>query len=345
MRGFKRINTNKDKKKYLPYLAIIILLIFIFVSSYIGFFNLVESKNSKENKEVTVSVVKGMGVKAIADDLESKDLLKHPTVFLIYVKYRGVSSDLKAGEYSLNTNMNIPELLEILTAGKIRSAKITIPEGLRIEEAASLFDKKGIAKKDDFLDLAKENYDFPFLKDKPAGSNLEGYLFPDTYYLDANISLEKMIQLMLKNFDNKFPKEFEDEASKQGYSIHEIITLASIVEREVDKKEDREMVAGVLKNRLKLGMPLQADATNHYIINDWKRTLTQKDLDIDSPYNTRKNKGLPPGPICSPSLESIKAAIFHKENDYLYYLSKDGTTYYSYTAEEHNEKKAKYLVN
>lgn len=334
-------NKNKRPKIILVFVLVFILILLVFS---VTFARMIKSPASKTKTEKQFEVAKGEGVRDIAQSLYREKLLNHPTIFLIYLKKNGLNASLKAGKYTLDTGMNIIDIANVLTEGKIKSSKVTILEGWRLEETGAYLEKQGVGKKSEYMENSKKQYDFSFLKDKPSGQGLEGYLFPDTYFLSPETDQADLVLKMLENFDKKFTQDLKAEAVKQGFSIHEVITLASIVEKEVGKKEDKELVSGVLKNRLKLGMPLQSDVTNHYIVGDWKKELTADDLALPSPYNTRVNKGLPPGPICSPGLDSIRAALFHKESDYLYYLSaKDGTTYFSYNQEEHDEKKAKYL--
>lgn len=338
--------SSENRKIIWPKILVSLAVLFIIflIISIISFNSLVRASDLNIDQEVIFVIDKGQGVREITTNLESNNLLSSPTIFVIYLRYNDLTSDLKAGSYVLNKNMSIIDISDVLTGGKVKSSKVTIVEGLRIEEVAKKLASEGIVDENNFLNEVKLNYDYDFLKDKPASQSLEGYLFPDTYFLSAETTVDQMIKKMLDNFSNKFTEELEGRAKEQGYSIHEIITLASLVEKEVSKREDKELVAGVLKNRLNIGMALQVDATNHYLINDWKKKLTFNDLNIDSQYNTRKVKGLPPGPICSPGLDSIEAAINHKESDYLYYLSdKDGNTHFSYTKTEHDQKKAKYL--
>lgn len=340
-----KVYTEKGKNFWPKILVGLFLFKIIFIVISVLIFNsMVSSPNSTVDEKVEFVVEEGQGVKVITENLTDEDLLNHPLVFMIYLRYKGLTSDLKAGHYDLNKNMSILDVVDVLTGGKVKSSKVTIVEGLRVEEVAKKLAADNIVRETDFLEMVKGTYEYDFLKDKPVDQTLEGYLFPDTYFLPAEVTSEQIIEKMLANFSKKFTSELEQAAASQGFSIHEIITLASIVEKEVSKKEDKEKVAGVLKNRLDINMALQADATNHYVIGDWKKTLAAADLNIDSPYNTRKYRGLPPGPICSPGLDSIIAAIHHKESDYLYYLSdKDGVTHFSYTKDEHDEKKAIYL--
>ena len=340
-----KIQSEGRKTKWPKILAGGVVLLVVLISVSLVLFNFkVKAPNSKVDQEVDFEIEKGQGVREIAANLEKEELLSYPTVFLIYLRHNGLTADLKAGAYTLNKNMNIINLSDVLTGGKVKNSKVIIVEGLRVEEIAKKLNAEGLAGESEFLEAIEGDYEYDFLKDKPKDQNLEGYLFPDTYFLSAEVSTEQIIKKMLDNFSNKFTEKLERSAAEQGYNIHEIITLASIVEKEVSNREDMELVAGVLKNRLDIGMALQSDVTNHYLVGDWKKELTWADLNINSPYNTRKFKGLPPGPICSPGIASIEATINHKESDYLYYLSdKDGNTHYSYTMEEHDQKKAKYL--
>jgi UPF0755 protein len=215
--------------------------------------------------------------------------------------------------------MNVKEIAKIITSGKIKTVKITIPEGYTI---------KDIEEK---LNIKIEN------------KALEGYLFPDTYYLPFGFLAEDLIKVMRENFENKIAP-YKKDIEARGKTIHQILTLASLLEKEVKTKEDKELVAGILWKRLKFGMPLQVDATITYLTGKKTTKIGKEDLEIDSPYNTYKYKGLPPGPICNPGLESILAAIYPEESDYWYYLSTpEGKTIFSKTLKEHNVAKAQYL--
>ncbi|MBM4401961.1 MAG: endolytic transglycosylase MltG, partial [Candidatus Cloacimonetes bacterium] len=219
-----------------------------------------------------------------------------------------------------------------------------------------------ISSPEDFLNETKvKNFSYEFLKDAPNNASLEGFLFPDTYFVPKDITAHDLIDLMLTNFDKKFDGQLREDLQKQNLNIFEAIVFASIVEREAKKEEDRPLVGGILVKRQKNGWPLEADATVQYAVTGqlvttnhqpptanqldwWPQELTKEDLQIDSPYNTRKFTGLPPGPIANPGLASIKAVVYPKESEYWYYVSDEaGNIYYSQTFEEHQAKIAKYV--
>jgi len=186
--------------------------------------------------------------------------------------------------------------------------------------------------------------EFDFLRDKPKNVSLEGYLFPDTYEINTGAQIEEIVKTMLSNFDKKLTSNLRKEIKKQEKTIFEIITMASLLEKEVKSKEEKEIVSGILWKRLKNRIPLQVDATIIYITGKKTTKVSKDDTEIDSPYNTYKYLGLPKGPICNPGLESILATVYPKNSDFWYYLStSDGETIFSKTLEEHNIAKAKYL--
>jgi UPF0755 protein len=300
------------KKSYFAFFAI---LFFIFCFFYWGIF----LPKSHSFKEKIFFVKKGEGLFEISKNLEKEGLIKNRIFFLVYIIFQRKEKSLISGAYSLSPSMNVKEIAKIITSGKIKTVKITIPEGYTI---------KDIEEK---LNIKIEN------------KALEGYLFPDTYYLPFGFLAEDLIKVMRENFENKIAP-YKKDIEARGKTIHQILTLASLLEKEVKTKEDKELVAGILWKRLKFGMPLQVDATITYLTGKKTTKIGKEDLEIDSPYNTYKYKGLPPGPICNPGLESILAAIYPKDSDYWYYLSTpEGKTIFSKTLKEHNVAKAQYL--
>ena len=281
--------------------------------------------------------------------------------FRIYVLAKGVAGELKAGEYKLSPTMNIPEIVNKLVSGEGIKRKITIIEGWNLRDIAWYFENKGMFMAEEFFEIAgfpmidySQNTDLPrpkdfsqkydFLKDKPKNLSLEGYLFPDTYEISSEEHLEQIIGKMLANFGKKLTPNLRKETAKQGKSIFEIITMASLLEKEVKTFEDKKIVSGILWKRLENNIPLQVDATITYITGKKTTKISKRETEIDSPYNTYKYAGLPLGPICNPGLESIKAAIYPKFTPYWYYLSTpEGKTIFSKTLKEHNIAKAKYL--
>ncbi|MBI2450741.1 MAG: endolytic transglycosylase MltG [Parcubacteria group bacterium] len=224
---------------------------------------------------------------------------------------------------------------------------ITFPEGFTKNEIKKRFEENGFfvsleLDKNTSGNLRKK---FDFFIGAPSGViNLEGFLFPDTYRFDKNSSEEEIISRMLNNFDKKLDLEFREEIKNQNKSVFEIVTMASLIEEEGKIKTDREIISGILWKRLEVGMPLQIDATINYITNGKNLKIPLEETKIKSPYNTYLNKGLPLGPIASPGLESIEAAVFPEKTEFWYYLSKPtGEIIFSKTLEEHNIAKVKYL--
>lgn len=332
-------------------IKIIIISIFVFILFAIGsslgyFWYSVKSSVSHEAKEVEFEILEGERITRIAEDLKSKNLIRNKWVFVVYAKLSGDGAKLKAGEYILSPSMNVPEIIGIFVEGKIDQIKITIPEGLTLNEIADLLEKSGLTSKEDFLDVVTQtDFSYSFLSDKPKDMNLEGYLFPDTYFFYPDASAKDIVERMLDNFKEKVTSDILNKGKEQGLDYHEILTLASIVEKEVSKDEDRKIVAGVFYKRLAAGMPLESDATVNYITKKDLAQPTLEDTRKASPYNTYLNKGLPPGPICNPGLSAILAVSDPESSDYWYYLNdqKTGQTIFSKTYEEHLENKDKYL--
>jgi len=233
------------------------------------------------------------------------------------------------------------QLLAILEQGKIFCHKITIPEGYTIYQIADLLAAKGLAKRENFINLATD----PNLA-KELGiqaKTLEGYLFPDTYYFNKGLSEKVIIKTMVNRFYSLMKPEWKEQSHKLGLTFHQVITLASLIEKETSNKEEKPIISAVYHNRLKAGIRLQCDPTVIYCLKNFNGKLRKEDLLIDSPYNTYKRYGLPPGPIANPGLDSIQAALYPAKVGYQYFVSKnDGTHYFSYTLKEHNRAVLRY---
>ena len=289
----------------------------------------------KNNKQTKIFVIrKGESLKSIIDNLYRENLIRNKLAFYLLVKNMGIEKSIQAGDFRISPSMNAETIAKILTKGTL-DIWLTIIEGLRKEEIAQLISQNFSIPESEFLKYAKE-----------------GYLFPDTYLIPKEATAEAIVKILNNNFYRRFNKELQQKAKKKGLTEEEVIIIASLIEREVKYDEDRSKVASIILKRLKNDWPLQVDATVQYALGYqpqerswWKKYLTQKDLEVDSPYNTYKNKGLPPGPICNPGLASIKAVIDASENTpYWFYLSdKTGTIHYSKTLEEHNKNIRKYL--
>lgn len=289
----------------------------------------------QDKQNAFVVIEQGQGTRAIAQELEKKQLIRSSWFFQGYAFLKGVSHKLQAGEYDLSPSLSLAQILTKLATGDIAKETITVIEGWNMRDIAWHLQGRNMFRAEELFELGQKSFlaEYAFLQDKPAFVGLEGYLFPDTYHVRKGESLESVVKKMLTNFEKKYNAELRAETKRQGKTIFQIITMASLIEREVQTIEDKHIVSGILWKRLAKGIALQVDATVDY--------ATGK---TDSLYNTYQYPGLPLGPIANPGLESILAALEPTENPYLYYLSTpDGTTVFSKTLEEHNIAKAKYL--
>lgn len=302
----------------------------------------------KNQESIGVDVDSGTGVKKIASILHEKGLIRSEWGFVVRTYMLGAKDKLKAGQYNFSKKESGVEIVKRMIAGDIlpRDNKVTIPEGLTLKEIAQRFEQAEIVSASDFMASAKaEKFraKYDFLADVPD-SSLEGYLFPDTYKFFKNTPVDEVIDRMLQRFDEQFKIAAQATPGLKTHKLHEIVTMASIIEREVKTPEDRRIVSGILWSRIEHGVAIAADATTRYALNNWGKPLTVNDLKNDSPYNTRNHAGLPPGPIGNPGLDTLKAAMDPKETDYFYYLSaSDGKTIFSKTLDEHNANVQKYL--
>ncbi len=323
--------------------GILIIAALSYVSYERSIYNPVDTENTEN---ISFQIKKGETVKEIAANLEEKELIDSDFYFYLHVKFNNLGENILAGRFLINQSMNAPEILEILSDPSQSEYVITIQEGLRIRDIDDKLVELELIETGEFINEAKNfnGWEYYSFLDQSELSQLEipieGYVYPDTYFLDpATFEPHDLIYLALNNFESKF-SDLEQEIKR--HSINEIITMASIIENEVFGEEDRKLVSGILWKRVEAGWMIGADATLLYITED--RTITSADLEIDSPYNTRKYSGLPPGPICNPSIESIEAAMYPTENEHWFYLTTlEGEVIYSYSNEEHNTNRAKYL--
>lgn len=343
------------------YLIILTGCFFFLLSSFLLVFFIWQGiylpKTPGSQQEIVFSIKKGEGTKEISFNLKKEGLIKSGLLFRVYTFFNRISRKLQAGKYLLSPSMTIPEIAKKIVVGDVIKQKITIIEGWNKEEIVDYLQGKGIADREEFLIALNLNWqdEYDFLKDKPVDQDIEGYLFPDTYLfahitdstIEGNAQLtkeEKIIEKMLDNFGRKLTQELREEIDQQGKTIFEIVTMASMLEKEVKTFEDKELVSGILWKRLGQEIPLQVDATIIYITGKKTTKISKQETEIDSPYNTYKYKGLPIGPISNPGLESILAAIYPEESPFWYYLSTSkGETIFSKTLREHNLVKAKYL--
>lgn len=330
---------------------IIILSSMLIFFGAVFFFVSYESQNStgKAEKSATVLIEKGDNFMEVAKKLKKEKLISSSSYFIYYVWSRDYSGKILAGEYEIEPKMKIPEIVRILIRGETKPGyvSVTFPEGWTAKQMSERLDEKSLPGKE-FLSIVEnppvEIFSaFDFLDALPKGSSLEGYLFPDTYFFAPEATSQEIVMKILKNFDSKFSEQTRNEITAQGKKYDEIIIMASIIEGEVNNAKDRGLVSGIFWKRLDIGMPLQSDATVSYALGGEKKIQHDaRDIGIDSPYNTYKYKGLPPGPVSNPGIASIKAAINPTDSDYLYFLNNPKTkeTFFSETFEEHVSKKA-----
>ena len=317
--------------------ALLIFVLFSFMALYFGYF-LVSPAGLEKGEEIFI-VKKGSGLRAVAAELERRRLIKGRNLFMLWVFLKGSTGDIKAGEYSLNQSMPPVRIFNILTTGAIKTYPLTIPEGLTAEQIADILAKKNLVNKMEFISLVRDKA--LAVSYHIDGPSLEGYLFPDTYLISKDMGARALIDLMV----NRFWNVFHDLVRRQRTSMPllEIVTLASIVEKETGLAEERPVIASVFLNRLKRRMRLESDPTVIYGLKSFDGNLKRKDLHVRSPYNTYINFGLPPGPIANPGRESLMAVIRPAKTDYLYFVSRnDGSHYFSATLKEHNRAVVKY---
>ena len=317
------MNINKKKLGIIGAISIIsVILISVFIFTQIGPYD----KNNK--KGIVVEIPQGATTSTISDILYKNKLIKNKTMFKISVKLSNKAQHFKAGKYLFNQTYSNKEIIEDISSGKIYNdgIKITIPEGSTSKEESY----------ENLISNPKEFYNqFKFLKEEDITS-LEGFLYPSTYYFDENASEKEVLSVMLSQFNKVYTDKLRDRQKELKMTIEQVVNLASIVEKEAVLDEDRPIIASVFYNRLKIGMPLQSDATIQYIFKERKKIVTYKDLEIDSPYNSYKNKGLPPTPIASPGIKSIEATLYPEKTEYLYFVAKmDGGNNYSTNYEDH----------
>jgi UPF0755 protein len=279
-------------------------------------------------------------------------LIQDPELFRQLTRARGVESRLEAGDYTLQRGMTMDEILVALQHGVVTPNTVRVIEGLRMEEISALVDRQGVVTSIDFVAAAKAGpYSISELKDRPVGSTLEGFLFPDTYLIPKDATAKQLVSIMLNNFDQKIGSELWDKARAQGQNPYQLLIVASIVEREAQNADERPIIASVYLNRIKKGMRLEADPTVQYAMgfqpekSTWWKTPVSLDeySKVVSPYNTYLHEGLPPTPICSPGRDAIRAAFEPATTDYLFFLGKgDGSHVFAKTFEEHQANIAKY---
>lgn len=303
-------------------------------------------------QEVHVRIPQGASSPQIARLLEEQGLIRSATIFTYYLKVQGQGSRFQAGEYSMTPGMTLDQMIGKLNSGDIvkeEVIRVTIPEGFTVQQIAAKLGEETPWHAEAFLQEVDAPAQFSasaltgLPNSKDIKHRLEGYLFPETYEFKKGASEQDFIERTLQELDKKLatlPADWPDKLKQRGMTLHQLLTVASLIEREVVVDEERPLVAGVIYNRLAQKMPLQIDATVQYLFDKPKERLLEKDLQTPSPYNTYLNPGLPPGPIASPSLASIQAALYPAETNYLFYVTKkDGSQghLFAETYEQHKK--------
>lgn len=315
-------------------LSVLISLFAIFGITFFLWWNQAIKPADPTNKlPVTFTVKMGENSRSISERLKNQGLIRSSIAFFLRARFMGLGNDIQAGQFILTPSMDMDTVATTLTHGTV-DVRITIPEGWRNEEIALKLAQELSIPESEFLPLARE-----------------GYMFPDTYLVPKDATASAVAKMMLTNFNNKTAKSDENKLRRNGLNLNELIIIASLIEREASLPEDRPMVASVILNRLKLGMKLDIDATIQYALGYqsgekswWKKELTAADININSPFNTYKNAGLPPGPIANPGLAAINAVYDAPNTDYLYYVSDNtGKLHFAKDIEGHNINITKYL--
>lgn len=339
------IAVPKKKKKFRPLLLLILLLL-------VGWIYYSYSLNAPVSNQSAVEkfiVESGWGSSQIGQQLAASGLIRNAYIFQLYVWQNGIVTKLQSGEYFLDKNLSIKQIADILSrgSGETKELTLTFIEGWSNQDISAYLKDKGVIQAQEFFDVVQKKVswwdEYDILESKPRDLDLEGYLFPDTYRVFRDASVTDVVRKMLDNLDAKLTSQIRVEIEKQGKTIHQVLTLASIVEKEVSSDKDRKIVAGIFNKRLEAGIALQADSTVNYVTGKSDARASAADLKIDSLYNTYKYRGLPPGPIANPSLSSIEAVVYSTPSPYFYFLTTpDGEVIYNIDFEGHVEDKNRY---
>lgn len=344
-----RQRRDKKKSSIINIVLCILGVLFLVIGFVVGSIFIEYNSTGEGIKEtVTIDIEQGSGSWDIADKLKEEGLIKYRIAFYLKARSMGASAKLRYGTFTLHRDAGLQTIIEDLTSGGAQKEEqmFTVPEGYTIELIAKKLEKEGICSESEFLKAVEGDYDYWFLDSIPEDADvtyyLQGFLFPETYAISDEMTAEDIVKVMLDQFDKKFTENMKSKMDALGKTVFEVVIEASIIERETMIDSERVTVAGVIKNRIKKGMRLEMCPTALYPLTEGiydKTTVTYEDTRVDSPYNTYINKGLPVGPIASPGLLSLEAALNPEEHEYLYYHTdpkkNDGSHIFTKTYNEH----------
>jgi UPF0755 protein len=331
---------KKETVIHLIIIVSIILASLLFVREVYQYADRPADANAKEK---ILIILPGQNITQISTNLHEIGVITSPIKFKILSRLMRLDKKLKPGEYAVSASMSPNTILDKILNGRTILYRVTVPEGYNLSQISTVIAKSNLRIYNEFYQSASD----PVLTRQLGvdADTFEGYLFPDTYFFSKGVTSRKIIQTMLGRFQSVFTKEWKNQAKKLGFSIHQIVTLASIIEKETGMPDERPVISSVFHNRLKKGMQLESDPTVIYSINDFDGNITREHLNEQTPYNTYKISGLPPGPIANPGKEALKAALFPVDTPYLYFVSKrDKTHKFSTNVEEHNRAVKKYQI-
>ena len=318
----------------IPALAVVFILIVVLVVIPLSGSS---SDTGEKGVPVYFTVRPGMSVREIGKELHERGIIDSETKFWWMAKLNGFENKVKSGTFALHTGMSPRDALETLVYGNTVTIRFTIPEGFSVCDIARRLEEEGLVKADDFMKRAETYRPYPYVEEhEDVRYAVEGFLFPDTYEINGEINEARIMEMMAENFDRRLTRDMRERAKGMDLSIYELVTLASLVEKEAYHEEDRPIIAQIFLKRLRLGMPLQADPTVQYLLDAPKEDLLYKDTEIASPYNTYQNVGLPPGPIASPGTASLDAVLHPADTNYLYFVAdRNGNNYYATNYADH----------
>ena len=324
-------------RKALRYILILAIIGVLIIGGGLGALYLIPNTFAQDDGTQVLVIEKGQTGSEIADMLFERGLIRSTQGFKLWLYLSGTNDKLQTGHYQIPNKVTVRELISLLQEGHVESIRVTIPEGYTVGDIAIVLEKNQIMKAKDFLAEAKTFVPYPYMKGtRPATYPVEGFLFPSTYEIPVGATPREVIQMMADEMNRYLTPAVKKQIQAQHMSIHDFVTLASIVERESLFDADRPTIAGVFKKRLAHGIPLQSDATISYVLGYAKENVTIGDTQLQSPYNTYVSKGLPPGPIANPGKKSLDAVLHSENTDYLYFVAdKEGHNHFSKTYEEH----------